>query len=57
MGKKPAHLPIPIFITFSFKKQLFLGGHVTKKSLAGKSVSDNPLDEFDDNLTLFKEKI
>ena len=44
MGKKPAHLPIPIFITFSFKKQLFLGGHVTKKSLAGKSVSDNPLD-------------
>lgn len=55
--KKPAHLPIPIFITFSFKKQLFLGGHVTKKSLAGKSVSDNPLDEFDDNLTLFKEKI
>ncbi len=29
--KKPAHLPIPIFITFSFKKQLFWEGMLLKK--------------------------
>lgn len=55
--KRPAHLPVPIFITFSLKHFLELGGFVTKRSLAGSSISENFIDEIDKDLSSLKQNI
>lgn len=54
---KPAHLPVPVFITFSLKEFLKKGGYITKHSLAGKNVSETVNDEIDKDLSNFKNQI
>lgn len=54
---KPAHLPVPVFIGFSLKKFLQRGGHLTKGSLAGKRVADQPAEMYDDDLSFLCENV
>lgn len=56
---KPAHLPVPIFISFSFKEFLKRGGIVTKRSLAGNSIPESKYKEkiFDRDLLCFENNV
>lgn len=54
---KPAHLPVPVFIGFSLKKFLQRGGHLTKGSLAGKRVADQPAEMYDDDFSFLRENV
>lgn len=54
---RPAHLPVPVFIGFSLEKFLRRGGHLTKGSLAGKRVTDQPEGMFDDDFAFLREHV
>lgn len=54
---RPAHLPVPVFIGFSLDKFLRRGGHLTKGTLAGKRVTDQPEGMFDDDFAFLRENV
>lgn len=54
---RPAHLPVPVFICFSLKDSLEKGGFITKRSLAGRSVSDDMSQMVDKNLDNFRKNV